>query len=250
MSGHSRWATIKRKKAASDARRGKLFTQLIRELAIASRQGGPDPAGNPRLRLAIEKARAASMPKENIERAVRKGSGGGEGEVLEEIRYEGYGPGGVALIVDAVTDNRNRTGGEIRHLFSRHGGNLGASGCVAFQFERRGVLEFARTAVDAERLLEAAIDAGAADVIEDADTITAQTEPEAFEAVKRALESSGFAPQTAELQMVPQTTLALGGREAETMLRLYEALDEHEDVSRVWANFDISEDEMARASRA
>jgi YebC/PmpR family DNA-binding regulatory protein len=248
MSGHSRWATIKRKKAASDAKRGKLFTQLIRELGIASRQGGGDPAGNPRLRLAIDKARAASMPKENIERAIRKGSGGGEGEALEEIRYEGYGPGGTAVIVDALTENRNRTGGDVRNIFSRHGGNLGANGCVAFQFERRGVLEYERPA-DADRLMEAIIDAGAADVIEEADAITAWTEPEAFEGIRSALETRGFAPAAAEIQMVPQTTLKPAGREAETMLRLFEALDEHEDVSKVWANFDISEDEMSRIAR-
>jgi YebC/PmpR family DNA-binding regulatory protein len=249
MSGHSRWATIKRKKAASDAKRGKLFTQLIRELTIAARQGGPDPAGNPRLRLAIDKARAASMPKENIERAVKKGSGGSDSEALEEIRYEGYGPAGVAVIVDAVTDNRNRTAGEVRHLFSKHGGNLGAHGCVAFLFERRGVIEFERAGVDAERLMEAIIDANARDVIEDADAITAQTAPEDFESVKRALEAKGFAAASAEIQMVPQTTVKLAGKEAESMLKLYEALDEHEDVSRVWANFDISEDEMARVAR-
>ena len=249
MSGHSRWATIKRKKAASDAKRGKLFTQLIRELSIASRQGGADPAGNPRLRLAIDKARAASMPKDNIERAIKKGSGAGDAEALEEIRYEGYGPGGVAVIVDAVTDNRNRTAGEVRHMFAKHGGNLGASGCVAFQFDRRGVIEFERSSVDADRLMEAIIDANASDVIEDADAITAQTTPEAFEAVRRALEAKGFAPSSADLQMVPQTTLKLVGRDAETMLKLYEVLDEHEDVSKVWANFDISEDEMARMAR-
>jgi YebC/PmpR family DNA-binding regulatory protein len=248
MSGHSKWATIKRKKAATDARRGKLFTQLVREVSVAARQGGGDPGSNPRLRLAVDKARAVNMPKDNIERAIKKGTGELEGEAYEEIRYEGYGPGGTAVIVEALTDNRNRTAGEIRHLFGKHGGNLGSSGCVAYQFEKTGVLEFERGSVDADALMEAAIDANARDVIEDGDSLLALTDPEQFEAVKGALEKRGFRPVSAEVQMRPQTTVKLSGKDAQTMLKLYEAFDEHEDVKQVWANFDISESELLEAA--
>jgi YebC/PmpR family DNA-binding regulatory protein len=248
MSGHSKWSTIKRKKAATDAKRGKLFTQLIREVTIAAKSGGGDPAANPRLRLAMDKARSMNMPKDNIERAIKKGTGELEGESFEEIRYEGYGPGGVALMIEVLTDNRNRTAGEIRHLFSKNGGNLGNSGCVAYLFDNVGLLEFDREGLDADALMEAAIEADASDVVEDTDTIAAQTTPESFEPVKQALEERGFSPAVAEIQMVPQTTVKLTGKEAETMLRLYEALDEHEDVKQVFANFDISEQDMLAAS--
>ena len=248
LSGHSKWSTIKRKKAATDARRGKLFTQLIREITVAARQGGGDPLGNPRLRLAIDKARGLNMPKDNIERAVRKGSGAGEGEQYEEIRYEGYGPGGTAVIVDALTDNRNRTVGEIRHLFGKHGGNLGANGCVAYLFEQAGTLEFDREAVDADGLMEAAIDADASDVLEDGETVRVLTRPEDFERVRRALEEGGFAPAVAEIQMLPSSTVALEGKDAQTMVKLFEALDDHEDVKQVYANFDIPERELLAAA--
>ncbi|MFQ5697799.1 MAG: YebC/PmpR family DNA-binding transcriptional regulator [Myxococcota bacterium] len=244
MSGHSKWSTIKRKKGAADARRGKVFTQLIRELTVAARHGGGDPVGNPRLRMAIDKARAQNMPKDNIERAVKKGTGELAGESYEEIRYEGYGPGGVAIIVDAVTDNRNRTVSELRHLFSKFGGNLGSTGCVAYLFEPYGVLLFDTGDRDADALAEAAIEADASDVIEDGDTLEIRTEPQALHRVQAALEEAGFSAESASLQLVPSTTQKLSGKEAQTMLRLYEALDLHEDVNQVYANFDISDDEM------
>jgi YebC/PmpR family DNA-binding regulatory protein len=248
MSGHSKWSTIKRKKAAADAKRGKIFTQLIRELTMAARMGGGDPDANPRLRLAIDHARAANMPKDNIERAVKKGTGELEGESYDEVRYEGYGPGGVAVMVDTVTDNRNRTVGEIRHLFSKFGGNLGASGCVAYLFDKKGTLIYDRDGCESEPLLEAAIEADALDVIEDPDTIEVRTAPETLHAVKSELEARGFTAASAEISMIPQTTVKLTGKEAQSMLRLFEGLDEHDDVKQVFANFDIPDDEMLRAA--
>ena len=250
MSGHSKWSTIRRKKGAKDAKRGKAFTQLIREISIAARLDGGDADANPRLRLAMAKARAVNMPKGNIERAIKKGTGELEGESYEEIRYEGYGPGGVALIVDAVTDNRNRTVGEVRHIFGKHAGNLGASGCVAYLFDRAGVLEFDRDRLDADALIEAAIEANAQDVSEDDDAVRVQTTPEDFAAIKEALESTGFTPASAEIQMLPQTTVEVSGRDAQTVLKLFEALDDHEDVRGVYANFDISEEELQKAAEA
>jgi YebC/PmpR family DNA-binding regulatory protein len=249
MSGHSKWSTIKRKKAAADAKRGKVFTQLIRELTISARVGGSDPAANPRLRLAIDNARSQNMPKDNIERAIKKGAGELEGEQYEEVLYEGYGPGGVAVMVDTVTDNRNRTVSEIRHLFTKFGGNLGASGCVSYLFEKKGVLMFESEALDADRLFEVAIDANALDVSEDGNFLEVDTEPEEFEAVKRSLSGAGFDPQSSEVTMVPQTKIQLSGREAQSMLRLFEALDDHDDVRQVYANFDISEEEMVQAAQ-
>jgi YebC/PmpR family DNA-binding regulatory protein len=249
MSGHSKWATIKRKKGAADAKRGKIFTQVIREISIAAGLGGGDPNANPRLRLAVQKARSVNMPRDNIERAIKKGTGELGGENYEEIRYEGYGPGGAAVIVDATTDNRNRTGGEIRHMFSRFAGNLGATGSVAFMFERLGVLEFERSAVDADALMEAAIEANAKDVIEDPETITVQTAPHDFNTVKEALEAKSFTAASAKLAMVPSSTIKLTGKNAEQMLKLYEALDDHEDVSEVFANFEISEEDMLAATK-
>jgi YebC/PmpR family DNA-binding regulatory protein len=250
MSGHSKWSTIKRKKGAKDTKRGKVFTQLIREISIAARLGGGDPHANPRLRLAMGKARATNMPKENIERAIKKGTGELEGESYEEIRYEGYGPAGVAVIVDTLTDNRNRTVGEVRQIFGKHAGNLGASGCVAYLFDRAGVLELDREGVDAEALMEAAIEAGAEDVIEDEETVRVQTAPEDFAGVKEALEATGFHAASAEIQMLPQTTVTVTGKDAQTVLKLFEALDEHEDVRGVYANFDISEEELQKAAEA
>lgn len=248
MSGHSKWATIKRKKGAADAKRGKAFTQLIREITIAASMGGGDPNANPRLRLAIQKARAMNMPKDNIERGIKKGTGELAGDRVEEIRYEGYGPGGVAVIVDTLSDNRNRTFGEVRHIFSRFSGNVGTTGCVAYLFERRGVLEYDRASVDADKLMEAAIEANAQDVIEDDDTLRVQTAPEGFDGVKEALEAGGFVAASAKLQMVPSTTVPISGRNAELMLKLYEALDEHEDVAEVYANFEMSDDELLAAA--
>jgi YebC/PmpR family DNA-binding regulatory protein len=244
MSGHSKWATIKRKKGATDAKRGKLFTQLIREISMAAGLGGGDPDSNPRLRLAIQKARAVNMPKDTFERAIKKGTGELAGNQIEEIRYEGYGPGGVALIVDTLTDNRNRTVSEVRYILSRCSGNLGTSGCVAYMFDRRGVLEFDRGSVDADALMEAAIEANALDIVDEQDTLLVQTTQEGFDTVKAALEARGFTPARATVQMVPSSTVTIAGRNAELMLKLYEELDAHEDVAAVYANFDVSDEEL------
>ena len=251
MSGHSKWSTIKRKKGAADAKRGKIFTQLIRELVMAARIGGGDPDSNPRLRLAVDKARSQNMPKDNIERAIKRGTGETGGEDYEEIRYEGYGPAGVAVIVETLTDNRNRTVGEVRHLFGKYGGNLGATGCVAFLFDRKGILSFEADAGDRERLMEAAIEADALDVIEDEEGgCEVQTAPEQLAEVQEALQGKGFTPSSAEVSMIPQTTVQLSGKDAQSMLKLMEALDDHDDVKQVFANFDISEDEMLAEARA
>ena len=246
MSGHSKWSTIKRKKGAADAKRGKIFTKLIREIATAARLGGGDVDSNPRLRLSVEKARSANMPKDNIERAIAKGTGAGEGEAYDEVVYEGYGPGGVAVYVEVLTDNKNRTVGDVRHILTKNGGNLGASGCVAYLFEKRGVLSFAAADVDADGLMEAALDAGADDVIESDDALVVVVAPADFESVKAALEAAGFASEHAEISMEPSTTVAISGEQAESMLRLTDALDELDDVQNVFANFDISDEEMAR----
>jgi YebC/PmpR family DNA-binding regulatory protein len=246
VSGHSKWATIRRKKGAVDAKRGKLFTKLIREIATAARLSGGDPAGNPRLRLVIEKARAANMPKENIERAIQKGVGGGEGAAFEEVVYEGYGPGGTAILVRALTDNRNRTVGEVRHVMAKHGGHLGSAGCVAYLFEKRGVLSLDREGIDADRLLEAALDAGATDLVEGRQSLELVTGPAELEAVRARLQAAGFRAASAEVSMEASTTVKLEGEAAEKMLRLADALDDLDDVQAVYANFDISEEEMAR----
>jgi YebC/PmpR family DNA-binding regulatory protein len=246
MSGHSKWATIKRKKGAVDARRGKIFTKLIREIATAARLGGPDPAGNPRLRLVMEKARAANMPKDNIERAIKKGIGANDGETYQEVVYEGYGPGGTAILIEALTDNRNRTAGDVRHVLTRFGGNLGASGCVSYLFEKKGLLGFERRGLVVDALLEAALEAGAEDVVEGPDGIEVVTRPADFEAVRDALAARGFSPASGEVTMQPSTTVVLEGRDAETMLSLAEALDDLDDVQHLYSNFDISDEEMAK----
>ncbi len=246
MSGHSKWSTIKRKKGAADAKRGKIFTKLIREIATAARTGGGDPDANPRLRLAIEKARAQNMPKDNIERAINKGTGTGEAEVYEEAVYEGYGPGGAALLIEVLTDNKNRAVGEVRHVFSRFGGNLGASGCVSYLFEKKGLIQFDREGLDGDALFEAALEAGAEDVVEGESSIDVVSPPGDFERVKRALAEGGFMPAHAAIGLEPTTTVELKGKEAETMLRLADALEDLDDVQSVNANFDISEEEMAR----
>ncbi|HXV35889.1 MAG TPA: YebC/PmpR family DNA-binding transcriptional regulator [Myxococcota bacterium] len=246
MSGHSKWSTIKRKKGAADAKRGKVFTKLIREIATAARLGGPDIDSNPRLRLSCEKARGANMPKDNIARAIAKGIGAGEGESYEEIVYEGYGPGGVAVYIEALTDNKNRTAGDVRHVLTKHGGNLGASGCVSYLFEKRGVMRFDRSAVDADELLEAALDAAADDVVEADDGLEVVVGPARFEALKRALAAAGFEPELAEIQMEPTTTVSVHGADAESMLSLIDALEDLDDVQHVYANFDVSDQEMAR----
>ncbi|HVP28174.1 MAG TPA: YebC/PmpR family DNA-binding transcriptional regulator [Myxococcota bacterium] len=246
MSGHSKWATIKRKKGAADAKRGKIFTKIIREIATAARIGGGDPGGNPRLRLVIDKARAANMPKDNIERAIKKGTGEGSEAAYEEAVYEGYGPGGVAILIEALTDNKNRTVGEIRHVLSKYGGNLGANGCVSFLFEKKGVLSFERGGMDGDALLEAALDAGAEDVVESPDTLDVTTTPASFEMVREALARRGFVTENAQITMQPTTTTKLEGQEAATMLRLSEGLEDLDDVQSVYANFDISDEEMAK----
>jgi YebC/PmpR family DNA-binding regulatory protein len=246
MSGHSKWSTIKRKKGAADARRGKIFTKLIREIATAARTGGGDPDANPRLRLAIEKARAQNMPKDNIERAVNKGTGAGDAEVYEQAVYEGYGPGGAALLIEVLTDNKNRAVGEVRHVFSRFGGNLGASGCVSYLFEKKGLIQFDREGLDGDALFEAALEAGAEDMVEGESSIDVVIPPGDFERVKRALGARGFTPAHAAIGLEPTTTVELKGKEAETMLRLADALEDLDDVQSVNANFDISEEEMAR----
>lgn len=245
MSGHSKWSTIKRKKGANDAKRGKIFTQLIRELVMAAKLGGSDVESNPRLRLAVDKARGQNMPKDNIERAIKRGAGEIEGESYEEIRYEGYGPGGVAVIVETLTDNRNRTVGEVRNIFSKHGGNLGENGCVSYLFDKRGLLVFDRAdGLDGDALVEAAIEANAQDVVELPEAVEVHTDPEDFEPVRQALLGAAFEAATAEIAMLPQTTISIQGREAETMLKLMEALDDNDDIQQVYANFDISEEEM------
>lgn len=244
MSGHSKWSTIKRKKGAADAKRGKIFTKLIREIATAARIGGGDPESNPRLRLVIDKAKTSNMPKDNIQRAIQKGIGGGEGEAYEEIVYEGYGPGGTAILIEALTDNKNRTVSDVRHALTKNGGNLGASGCVAYLFQKRGVLQFSQEGLDTDALMEAALEAGADDVLEEGETLDVVTAPADFSQVKEALEAEGFVPSEATVTMEPSTTVALGGKDAEQMMRLADSLEDLDDVQNFFANFDISEEEM------
>ncbi len=248
MSGHSKWSTIKRKKGALDAKRGKIFTKIIREIVTAARLGGGDPDGNPRLRLVIDKARAANMPRDNIERAVKKGAGGDEATQFEQVTYEGYGPGGVAVLVNTLTDNRNRTAGEVRHAFTKGGGNLGQMGCVAHLFERLGVLEFERAGVDLDTIFEAGLEAGASDVVESEGSIEVITDAKSFEAVRDALVAKGFPLANAEITMRASTTASIEGAQAKSMLDLAEALEDLDDVQDIYANFDISDAEMERLS--
>ena len=249
MSGHSKWATIKHAKAKTDAQRGKVFTKIIKEITTAAKIGGGDPGGNPRLRLAIDKAKAANMPGDNIKRAVEKGVGGG-GTVMEELTYEGYGPGGVAIMIEIMTDNRNRAAGEVRNLLEKGGGNLGAAGSVSYIFKRVGSLVFDKAAVDEEKLTMTAIDAGAEDVLPEETTIEVVTKPEDFEKVRDALKSAGLVPASAEVTMHPATTVKLTGEAAQKALKLVANLEDHEDVQAVHANFDISDEELERISRA
>jgi YebC/PmpR family DNA-binding regulatory protein len=244
MSGHSKWSTIKRKKGALDAKRGKIFTKLIRELSTAASIGGGDPDSNPRLRLVIEKAKSANMPKDNIKRAVDKGVGGGESAAFEEFIYEGYGPGGVALLIETLSDNKNRTVGEVRHVLTKRGGNLGASGCVAYLFEKKGILSFDSDGTDADALMEAALEAEVEDVADDADGIEVVTLPVNLSQVQEVLRGQGFECASAEVSMVPSTSVELSGTDAESMLGLMEALEDLDDVQNVYANFDISDEEM------
>jgi len=250
MSGHSKWSTIKHKKAAKDAKRGKLFTKLIKEITVAAKMGGGDINANPRLRTAVTTARASSMPLDNIDRAIKKGTGELEGVTYDEITYEGYGPGGAAVLVMVVTDNRNRTVSEIRHLFGRFGGSMGESGCVAWMFSKRGVLAVDKSAAEEERLMELALEAGADDVTDDGDAFTVTTTPDAFEAVKDALDKAGIATTSAAVGMVPSNTLSLTGTQAEQTLKMVEELEDHDDVQEVASNFDIPQEELERLSAA
>lgn len=245
MSGHSKWASIKHKKAVVDARRGKTFTKLIRELTSAARMGGGDPDTNPRLRTAVTTAKNANMPADTIQRAVKKGTGELPGEVYEEVFYEGYGAGGVAILVDVLTDNKNRTVAEIRHLFAKHGGSLGESGCVAWMFGRKGLITLSASQIAEDDLLEIVLEAGGDDVKVESDTYEIITAPEAFEDVRSALEQKGLTLDVAEVTMLPQNTVPVEGKQAEQVLRLMEGLDDQDDVRKAHANFDISEDVMA-----
>jgi YebC/PmpR family DNA-binding regulatory protein len=248
MAGHSKWASIKHKKAVVDAKRGKLFTKHIREITVAARLGGPDPDANPRLRAAIAAARNVSMPKDNIERAIQRGAGGQEGSNIEEIRYEGYGPGGVAILLDCMTDNRNRTVSEIRSTFSKHGGNLGETGCVSWMFHQKGLFVFDRNRVNEDELMELALEAGADDVVDKPDegSIEITCSVAAFPELQAAIDKAGIEPQVAEISWIPENTVHVEGQSAETLLQLIEKLEDLDDVQHVYANFDISDEEMTR----
>jgi YebC/PmpR family DNA-binding regulatory protein len=243
MSGHSKWSSIKHKKGAADARRGQLFSKLARGIIVAAREGGPDPAGNLALQNAIEKAREASMPKDNIERAIARGAGAtGDGEAYEHVTYEGYGPAGVAILVEALTDNRNRTAADVRHIFGKNDGNLGTTGAVAWQFERMGVILCDADRVDEDELMLTAADAGADDVALDGSTLQVTTAPEDLAAVRTALENAGIPYDSAELTMVPKSTVKVEDESAaKKLLRLVDALEDSDDVQGVYANFDIPE---------
>ncbi|MGH7917326.1 MAG: YebC/PmpR family DNA-binding transcriptional regulator [Candidatus Binataceae bacterium] len=250
MSGHSKWSSIKHKKAARDAKRGKLFTKLIKEITIATRLGGGDVNANPRLRTAVLAAKAQSMPNDNIDRAIKKGTGELGGGQLEEVTYEGYGPGGVAIIAEVLTDNRNRVVAELRFIFSRHGGNLGETGCVAWMFKKRGVLTVEKNAVDEDRLIELTLEAGADDVQSDDDSFQVLTPPDRFSPVREALEKAQVAVANGEVTPVPENTIKVTGHTAEQVLKLVEDLEEHDDVQSVSANFDIDDEQLAQFSAA
>jgi YebC/PmpR family DNA-binding regulatory protein len=244
MSGHSKWHTIKHKKGALDAKRGKLFTKLIKEITVAARTSGGDPDANARLRKAIADAKGANMPNDTIDRAVKRGTGELEGVNYEEITYEGYGPGGVAIMVDSMTDNRNRTVAEIRHIFSKNGGNMGSSGSVSYLFDKKGYIVVDKSAKSEDELFELVIEAGAEDLRDDEDNFEIITAPENFDAVLSAVKGAGIEPQVAEVEMVPQNYIKLEGQDAKQMLKLMESLEDHDDVQKVSANFDISEADM------
>ena len=239
MSGHSKWASIKHKKAATDAKRGRVFTKLIKEITVAARMGGGDIDGNPRLRTAVLAAKAQNMPQDNIKRAIKKGTGELPGQSYEEGSFEGYGPGGTAVLVEVFTDNRNRTVAEVRHAFAKHGGNLGETGCVNWMFEKKGVILVEQDKAEEEELMELALESGADDMSQDEDNYEITTSPAAFEDVKNALEEKGVPIALAEISMVPQSTVRLEGSDAKRMLRLMELLEDHDDIQNVAANFDI-----------
>lgn len=245
MSGHSKWHTIKHKKSLLDARRGKIFTRLIREIMVAARVGGSgDPNINPRLRKAIAEAKAQNMPSETIERAIKRGTGELEGEQYEEITYEGFGIGGVAMLIETMTNNRNRTVAELRHLFAKHGGSLGEAGSVAWIFDKKGLIVIDKSAKSEDELLELVIEAGADDMKVEEDVYEIYTSPENFEAVEEAVRKAGIVPQMAEVSMIPKTYIRLEGEDAKRMLKLYEAIEDHDDVQKVYANFEIDESKL------
>jgi YebC/PmpR family DNA-binding regulatory protein len=248
MSGHSKWHSIKHKKAAADSKRGRIFTRLIKEMTAAARIGGGDPDANPRLRLAIATAKASNMPAENIKRAVMRGTGELPGVSYEDVNYEAYGPRGVALLMHVLTDNRNRTVAELRHILSRNGGNLGEAGCVGWMFEKKGYFVIEKSAVSEDKLLDVALGAGADDMRDDESNFEVFASPENFYKIKSALESAEIPAAVAEVSMVPSNYIKLEGKDAQTMLKLMEALEDHEDIQNVWANFDIDEAELKEAS--
>jgi YebC/PmpR family DNA-binding regulatory protein len=248
MSGHSKWSSIKHKKAAKDAKRGKLFTKLIKEISVAAKMGGGDINANPRLRTAVLTAKSSSMPNDNIDRAIKKGTGELEGTTYEEVQYEGYGPGGTAILVQVLTDNKNRTVQEIRHTFTRYGGNLGENGCVAWMFDKKGFLTVEKSQVDEDRLFGLALDAGAEDVREEDDLFEIITRPEDFEKVRETLEREKIVPATAQVTMLPKSTVTVDEKHAEQILKLTEELEDNDDVQTVAANFNIPTEILEKAS--
>ncbi|WP_289021344.1 YebC/PmpR family DNA-binding transcriptional regulator [Desulfobacter postgatei] len=242
MSGHSKWSTIKHKKGAADKKRAKVFTKLIKEITVAARMGGGDPGANPRLRRAIDSAKTQNMPKDNVDRAIKKGTGDMDGVNYEEILYEGYGPGGVAVMVECLTDNKNRTIADVRYIFNKAGGNVGTDGCVAWMFDKKGVITISKEHADEETLMEVALEAGAEDIKDEGETFDVLTAPEDFDAVKDALDGAQIPCEVAEISMVPQNTTAVSGKEAEQMVRFMEALDDNDDVQNFYTNADIPDE--------
>jgi len=249
MSGHSKWSSIKHKKAATDAKRGNLFTRFIRELTIAARSGGGDPESNSRLRHAIEGARAVNMPSDNIKKAIQRGTGELEGVNYEEFSYEGYGPGGVAILADAMTDNKNRTVSEVRHVFEKYNGNLGQQGCVSWMFTRKGVILVPQSAIGEDELMEIVLESGAEDMVKEGNSYEITTTTEDFDKVREALKAKKLPIESAEMAKVPSTYIKLEGKHAEQMLKLYDKLEELDDIQNVWANFDISDEEIEKFSK-
>jgi YebC/PmpR family DNA-binding regulatory protein len=248
MSGHSKWHSIKHKKGALDAKRGKIFTKIIREMSIAARIGGGDPVTNPRLRTAVEKAKSVNMPADNIKRAIQKGTGELEGAMYEEITLEGYGPGGIALLVEGTTDNRNRTVSEIRHTLTKNGGNLGTAGSVSYMFKPRGYIAIAKDKATEEQLMDIALEAGADDIVGEGEIWEVYSSPNAYEAVLAAIKKAGIEPEESQIGKYAENVITLEGTKAQQMLKLVEALEDNDDVQNVWANFDVSEKEMEAAA--
>jgi YebC/PmpR family DNA-binding regulatory protein len=242
MSGHSKWSTIKHKKGAADKKRAKIFTKLIKEITVAARMGGGDPEANPRLRHAVASAKSQNMPKDNVERAIKKGSGDMDGVNYEEVMYEGYGPGGVAVMVACLTDNKNRTIADVRYIFNKAGGNVGTDGCVAWMFDKKGLIVISKETIDEETLMEVALDAGAEDIRDENEVFEILTAPEDFDAVKDAIDAADIACESAEISMIPQNTTAVEGKEAEQMVRFMDALDDCDDIQHFYTNADIPDE--------